>query len=145
MSGTCNDINIAIGGIIYPNLALHATLFGWLVDDPKLEVARASHVTTRDLNLSAFGGGLTYYIMPLNLYISGSLGSGTLSLEEPGGEGETNSGPVFDLTIGKEWWVSSRWGLGAAASFGYHSIPEKGADDNWSGTSFVLRFSATMN
>lgn len=58
---------------------------------------------------------------------------------------ESNSGLALDFTVGKEWWVGGNWGLGLAGCFGYHSIPDGGVDANWSGTSFGLRFSATMN
>jgi len=34
LSGEAGDSNFAIGGIVSPNLALHAILYGWLVQDP---------------------------------------------------------------------------------------------------------------
>jgi hypothetical protein len=145
MSGFATDVNFAIGAVVSPNFAVHATLFGWLVSDPDVELGGLTAEITGDLSLSAFGGGVTYYIMPANVYLSGSIGVGSLTLETSFGEGETDMGPVIDLTIGKEWWVSDGWGIGAAASLGYHSVPEKGINENWSGTCFALRFSATMN
>jgi len=145
MSGFATDVNFAIGGVVTPNLAVHGTLFGWLVSDPDAEAGGMTAEITGDLDLSAIGIGVTYYIMPANVYLSGSLGAGSLTLDVPTGEGETDMGPVIDLTIGKEWWVSDSWGIGAAASLGYHSVPEKGIDENWSGTSFAIRFSATYN
>jgi hypothetical protein len=87
---------------------------------------------------------VTYYFMPVNLYLSGSAGFG--SLEFDGNiSGETDMGLALDLTVGKEWWVGDNWGLGVAGGFGYHSLPEEGLDENWSGTSFVVRFTATLN
>jgi hypothetical protein len=145
MSGFATDVNFAIGAVVSPNFAVHATLFGWLVSDPDVELGGLTAEITGDLSLSAFGGGVTYYIMPANVYLSGSLGVGSLTLETSFGEGETDMGPVIDLTVGKEWWVSDGWGIGAAASLGYHSVPEKGINENWSGTCFAVRFSATMN
>jgi hypothetical protein len=145
LSGFATDLNFAIGAVVSPNLAIHGTLFGWLVSDPDVEYGAGSAEISGDLSLSAFGGGITYYIMPANVYLSGSIGAGSLTLDTNVGEGETDMGPVIDLTIGKEWWVSDGWGIGAAASLGYHSVPEKGIDENWSGTSFAVRFSATMN
>ena len=145
MSGFATDLNFAVGGVVTPNLAVHGTLFGWLVSDPDVEAGGLSTEITGDLDLSAIGIGITYFIMPANVYLSGSIGAGSLTLDAPTGEGETDMGPVIDLTIGKEWWVSDSWGIGAAASLGYHSVPEKGIDENWSGTSFAIRFSATYN
>jgi hypothetical protein len=145
MSGGMSDVNIAIGGIVSPNLALHATIFGWVVSDPDVKFVGRSAEASGDLDLSALGIGLTYYFMPANFYISGSVGGGSLSLDVSTGEGETDTGPVLDLTVGKEWWVSDGWGLGAALAVGYHSVPEKDIDENWTGTSFAVRFSATFN
>jgi len=36
------------------------------------------------------------------------------------------------------------WGLGVAGAFGYHNVADGDVNENWSGTSFVLRFTATM-
>ena len=107
LSGETADLNFAIGGIISPNLALHATLYGWLVQDPDVEVSGISGKGSGDLDLNAFGVGLTYYFMPVNIYISGSGGLGKLSADGEENVGETKEGPVFDMTVGKEWWVGS--------------------------------------
>ena len=144
-SGSSGDVNLAIGGIVSPNLALHATVFGWLVEDPDLKISGLGGQVQGDLDLSALGVGVTYYFMPINFYVSSSVGIGSLTIEGGGIAGETGSGPVFDLSVGKEWWVSSRWGLGLAVALGYHSVPEQGVDENWSGISFAVRFSATLN
>ena len=37
-SGPTGDLNFAFGGIVSPNLALHGTLFGWVVSDPTVEL-----------------------------------------------------------------------------------------------------------
>jgi hypothetical protein len=145
LSGVAADINLAIGAIVAPNLALHGTLFGWLISDPDAELNNESGSLNGDLNLNAIGAGLTYYIMPANVYLSGSVGIGKLSFDAGDGTGESDAGPVVDFTLGKEWWVGRKWALGVAAALGLHSIPEKGVDENWSGASFAVRFSATMN
>lgn len=148
LSGTSGDVNLAVGAIVSPNLALHGTIWGWTVSDPDFSWGSLElENLPADLSLSAVGGGLTYYFMPVNMYLSGSVGMGILSVDAPGGSGETDGGLTFDVTLGKEWWVGNRWGLGVAGGFSYHSIPEPepDIDENWSGTSFGVRFSATMN
>jgi len=146
LSGSAGDMNFAIGAIVSPNLALHGTLFGWLVSDPDFTVTGVGTIpVTGDLDLSAVGGGLTYYFMPTNLYLSASLGYGKLTGKGGFLSGETDSGMVVDMTLGKEWWVGNSWGLGVAGGFIYHSVPQPGLDVNWSGTSFAIRFSATHN
>ena len=150
LDGGAGDVNIAIGGVIAPNLALHGTLWGWSLTDPDASITIAgvgsgSGKLDGDVTLGAVGGGLTYYVMPVNLYLSGSIGFGSIQLDSRQVDAETDTGVVVDLTVGKEWWVGNSWGLGVAGGFSYHSVPDGDIDENWSGTSFALRFSATLN
>jgi len=141
ISDLSGDYNLAIGGIISRNLALHGTFYGWAMSDPDAEANGVSGQLNGSFSLSEMGGGVTYYLMPANVYLSGSLGLAWLSFEDA----ESDVGFGFDATVGKEWWVGGGWGLGLAGAFGFHSIPEKGTDASWSGVSAGLRFSATMN
>ena len=97
------------------------------------------------LSMSAVGAGLTYWFLPANIYVSPSLGFGTLSLQQGRNTITTDSGFALDATIGKEWWASDQWGLGFAASASYHAIPDESRVENWTGLGFGLRLSATMN
>ena len=148
LSGTSGDLNLAIGGMVQPNLAVHGTIFGWSVSDPdaddRLGALSGSGTLKGTATMSAIGPGVTYYFMPANLYVSGSLGLGKFKLTGDV-EGESKSGVAMDLTLGKEWWVGENWGLGLAGGFTYHSLGDKDVSENWAGTSFGLRFSATMN
>jgi len=84
--------------------------------------------------------------MPANIYISPSIGMGRLVLKSGGLTGNTEMGPVFDLTLGKEWWVGGSWGLGVAGKIGCHSVREsEEMPENWNGYSLGVRFSATLN
>lgn len=146
LSGAGVDIDIAIGAIVAENLALHGTLFGWLVEDPDIEIGGVSGETRNvDLDLSGIGGGLTYYFMPANVYLSGTVGVASLTADTPVGDAETDAGVAVIATVGKEWWVGNSWGLGAAAGVNFHSIPDGAINENWTGTSFCVRFSATLN
>ena len=147
LSGLSGDLNIAIGGMVGKNLALHGTIFAWRVGDPDLDVNGASAGSLNgDVTMSAAGVGVTYWFMPTNLYLSGTLGFGELEFDLQGfSSADIDLGLAFDATVGKEWWVSANWGLGLAGGIGLHSIPEDGVNDNWSGVSVGLRFSATFN
>ena len=147
VSGASGDVNFAIGGVVSPNFALHASVFGWSLTDPEVEVTGlGSGELDGDLSLSAVGLGFTYYFMPANLYISPSIGAATLTLDVDGlGDFESETGVALDFTLGKEWWVGNSWGLGVAGSFGYHSIPDEDLDENFTGTSVAVRFTATLN
>ena len=146
LSGTGFDGNFAIGGMVGTNLALHGTLWGWDVSDPDVEIDDLEGELQGNVSMWALGGGLTYYMMPANIYFTGSLGMGKLNYEDPDGDGsDTDMGIALDLAVGKEWWVGNSWGLGVAGSMNYHSLPDDVVDENWEGISFGLRFSATMN
>jgi hypothetical protein len=144
-SGPAGDVNIAVGGMVSPNLAFHGTLMGWVINDPDVEFAGLTGGLNADLSLSALGAGLTYYFMPGNFYVSGSLGIAWLEVESLFVEGRSDAGAAFDFTFGKEWWVGEEWGLGIAGGLGLHSIPEGGIDESWKGASFGIRFSMTYN
>ena len=146
LSGIGGDGNFAIGGIVSPNLAINGTLWGWDVSDPDVEIGDFSGEANGDLSLGAVGGGVTYYLMPSNVYLSGSLGLGKLSFEDPdGNSGDTDYGLAFDACVGKEWWVGNGWGLGVAGDLNFHSLGDDISSENWQGVSFAIRFSATMN
>lgn len=147
LEGSGGDGNFAIGAIVRPNLAVHATFWGWSAFDPDLKVGGAT-AETNDLTVSmnAFGPGVTWYFGQ-NFYLSGSIGGAEMTAEADGEDFDSKTGVAVDLTIGKEWWVGRRWGLGVAAGFGALSIPtdDPTLDDKFSGNSFGLRFSATFN
>jgi hypothetical protein len=150
-SGVSGGADIAIGGVIAENLALHATLFSTVLFDPEITVDGEVVETLENasLNGGGFGVGATYYVMPLNLYFSGSLGFGTAQLTFDDGttmeEGETLSGYAVDFVVGKEWWVSSQWGIGAALQVVYINTNTANDDGRLSGTGVHLMFSATCN
>jgi hypothetical protein len=140
------DLHIALGGIVGKNLAVHGTLGGWSISDPDLEVTELGATTVSgDLTMSYFGAGLTYFVMPANVYLSGSLGLATISFKHDRVEVETDTGLAAEISLGKEWWLGNRWGLGAAVALNYHSIPDGDVDASWQGTVLTLRLSATLN
>lgn len=141
------DGNFAIGGIIAHNLALHGTLWGWALDDADGEFNDQDFESNVAVTMSAIGGGLTYYFGPSNLYLSGSVGMGSLDFhdEDDTFDGDTDHGVVVTALLGKEWWVGNSWGLGLAGEVNYHSFSADFVDENWDGISFGVLFSATLN
>ena len=143
--GPGSDMNMAVGMGVLPNLSLHATMFGWMLSEPTVEIGGSSGGFPGDVMLYSLGVGFTYYLMPVNIYLSGSVGVAAMTVDVIGITAETDPGPAFDVTLGKEWWVGGNWGLGVAGGFGYHSVPDKNVDENWSGYSLGVRFTATLN
>lgn len=147
LSGPAGEGDFAIGALVGRNFAIHASVFGWNIVDPEVEVndisSEADDVT---VGLSAFGPGITGYFGP-NMYLSAAVGAATLSAEEDRVTVESKTGVAFQAVLGKEWWVGRRWGLGIAGAFGFHSVPQddEDSDEKLSGSSLALRFSATFN
>jgi hypothetical protein len=146
LKGPSGSFDVAIGAMLKENFAVHATLGSWVAVDPTVEFNGIDEtVDDTSISLSMFGGGFTYYFGPSNVYLTASAGAATLSFEFEGDTDDSDTGFAVDAGLGKEWWVSDRWGLGASATVGYHSIPPGDASGNFSGTSFAVRFSATFN
>lgn len=146
-SGGEGEFTIAIGGIVSENLALHGTLFGSTMVDPDVKVNGTKLGSANgSLTMNGAGGGLTYWIMPANFYLSGSVGIGQLTVDPDGSSSaSSDNGFAMELALGKEWFVSDSWGLGLGGGFSWHSIPDGVVSENWSGKSFSIRFSATFN
>jgi len=146
LSGASGDLNFAIGGAVGENLIVHGTLAGWSIDSPDVELNNLSgEARDASASLGGIGPGVTWYAMPANLYLSGSLLLTGFSIDGPGDNYESDPGVSIDLTVGKEWWVGNNWGLGLAGGVNIHSVPDDNSSENFNGTSFGLRFSATMN
>ena len=145
--GGSGAANLAIGGVVATNLALHGTFFGWFSQNPDVTIGPISGEYGGDVTSSGIGAGVTYYLMPSNVYLSATLGGSQLEFN-PSGGGTTSTdwGFAFDFNLGKEWWVSNNWALGLSGDVGFHDIPDasvNGAD--WGGYNFAILFSATFN
>lgn len=102
------------------------------------------------------GVGLTYYIMPANVFLSGTVGVGRFALTKPTDDQddderiETNPGLSLHAKIGKEWWVSDNWGLGLAAGYGWLGAKrDESGDGDFNGEyashKFYVLFNTTFN
>lgn len=98
-----------------------------------------------DLSMLMPGIGVSYYLMPFNLYLSSSVGIGQVVWERYDGERQTSRyGVAVQGLLGKEWWVDPQWGVGVAAQCMFLTA----SDARYSrvdGLSFSLLVSATYN
>jgi hypothetical protein len=143
---------IAAGWALAENFILHANLSLAHVDGvKKLGNADWSDDNEASTLLGFFGGGLTYYIMPANVYLTGSIGGGGLS--ETSGRNhedfESDAGFGTSVAIGKEWWIgrSGEWAIGAALTGSYYQAPFAidGIKSQYRGHTTGIAFSATYN
>jgi hypothetical protein len=138
-SGFSQDLRFQIGGTVAENLILFGEFGGVMQIDPQFEYMGVTGKAT-DVTVSVFdfGGGITYYWMPSNIYISLSLLSSQATFEFQGTTGESQYGFGFNGMVGKEWWVGEQWGLGVAL-YGYFSTMK---DD---GTINGVNYSSDIN
>lgn len=147
-SGGAGQFSLAIGGAVTRNFVLAGQLWGSSVSEPEVKVNGQSAGTATDatLSLSAIGLNLTYYFMPINIYVSATPSIGTLSVKQGGQSYDTKSGFAVKLAVGKEWWVSDNWGLGLNLQFAHASNKSEGTNPpTWATNWIGLALSATYN
>jgi hypothetical protein len=148
-SGGAGGFGVAIGGALMPNLILYGEFMGLFVSDPTVSSPYYSGTQSGvTMAMISFGPGMAYYLEPINMYFSGTLTFTQLSLSSSDTNekfAESNVGFGFSLEVGKEWWVSTDWGLGAAFQFQFASMKDKDIDAQITGLGFVVLLSATYN
>lgn len=156
--GIAGNFELAVGGAVIENLILHGNIIvtamgvsRW-VDDVKDHTYDEISST-----ILIAGGGVTYYFMPANLYLTLVLGSGGIFESRyldrrdrsPYEELESRAGFGTNLSLGKEWWVGrySEWGLGAAITGAFVAAPLRIGElsTTYYGHNVTLNFSATFN
>ena len=149
ISGGSGNATIGIGYALVENLIVSLDIFGSVMVNPELTInGQEIGEADAELTIANVGLGMTYYIMPANFYLSGSLGLATANLETDYGDFDTDLGYGVNVALGKEWWVSDNWGLGVAAHCTISSIPDKnliGEVSYLNTASIGILFSATFN
>ncbi len=113
--GAAANLRIQFGYAFIDNLAVFIDEGYTSMAEPDVSV-NGNTVNNSDSSvfIRDIGIGVTYYFMPLNLYISASLLAHYITFEGSIFEGDTKNGPAMHLSVGKEWWVSDDWGIGVA-------------------------------
>lgn len=127
ISGVAQALRFQIGGTVAENLIVYGEFGGVMQIEPEIEWMGQS-ASTSDVTVSVFdfGGGITYYLMPSNFYFSLSLLTSQAEIENSGSKGTSEYGFGFNAMVGKEWWVSDQWALGAAIYGYYSTMKDKG-------------------
>lgn len=157
LSGGSLGLGVALGGSVSPNLIIYGAVVSASIQDPDYTVNGTTETLTNiSANLTGLGVGAAYYLTPSNVYVSGTLLATWLSLRDSNDDtsdpyDQTKVGGGLEVLVGKEWWVSDNWGLGASAQLLLAAMQAKGAFvtggsvPTWTSASFSLLFSATYN
>ncbi|MGM0575004.1 MAG: hypothetical protein ACQEXJ_04650 [Myxococcota bacterium] len=153
--GAFLEMDVSAGFSVEDNLILHVTGMYWRMIAPRF-TEDGEHPPGADGSASALtvGPGITYYLMPLNLYFTGSLGLGFMFMTRPAGIGPdhdeersfaSDAGWSLRIAVGKEWWIHDDWGLGAVAFLLFSDFREPPDLPRWGGPAFGLGLSATFD
>lgn len=147
--------SIGIGGALTDNFILNADLYQTMMFNPSVDIDGDDAGDADDLasdigvgddaEIGGIGIGVTYYIMPVNIYLAGSVGIGQAVFEDGRGDREgSDVGLALNALVGKEWWVGTDWGLGLAGQVVYLRAEDEIFGDV-NGLALNLLFSATYN
>lgn len=150
LAGSGAVFGLAAGHTVGRNLVVFGELFNDVATGPTLTLNGQTSLGAQDgsTGVVGVGAGAAYYVMPANVYLSGTLSFSQLSSQDDAG-GQTDlsdTGPGLSLMVGKEWWVARKVGLGVAGQVFFGSQPDHdGADVRWSTSAFALAVSGTYN
>lgn len=154
-SGTGGMVDLKIGGTIAKTISLTADVQGRSISGPDVDVDGIKGSANRNVSAGDqfFGVGVTYYFMPINIFVSGSAGISRFILDDKNNNVSSSSKNGFGLSFkaGKEWWVGANWGLGVSAGFATSRADDKtdGAEPGYSGklstNKFFILFNTTYN
>jgi hypothetical protein len=141
------DFDFAVGYAVQENLVVFGNYFGSF--HPEIKHSTAAEDRTVLQAVFGLGPGLAYYLMQVNVYVSGAL---TFFGEASGEQSDHLAPPDLGygvggkLMVGKDWWVSANWSLGAAADVMLASMwGKKDPTPNWVITAVSALFVATFN
>jgi hypothetical protein len=154
-SGGAVSFGLAAGAAVTSNLIVYGTITIAGASDPTVTAPGVSlSLDGAQLVSGGLGVGVAYYFEHPNVYLAGALLMNEIELQDSSGKvhGQSEWGPGFEGLVGKEWWVSSNWGLGVAGQILLASMKDEGGGKGigdgavtWDLTGFSLLFSATYN
>ena len=148
ISGGSASLGIAAGFSVAEDLILFGNLFVSAADGPNVSTAGSSATSLGSAALGGAGVGLTYYIMPADVYVSCAAAAMVFSLDDALGNGvySSDAGLGFHGMIGKEWLLAPEWGMGFAVEAMFASMRDKNNPSvYWDGGAISLLFSSTFN
>jgi hypothetical protein len=155
LKGIGFGLNLALGYSLSDNFVLFAELnLNGAVDPEYRRGQMNQELKEVTAFLQSYGVGAAYYIMPANLFLSAALCTSKIQLTLQGNEDRevmslfnTDYGFGANVSIGKEWWVGTDLGLGAALQAAYSKITDEvqGGTRDWTGWGVTLAMTATFN
>ncbi len=138
VSGFGGAVAVSLGFSVIPKLVLHMDVLAARSGTASYSSEGAVIADDIDLTAVVLGFGVTYWLMPYDIFISGGVGlsqmstvSGTYRVVIEGPDIEsTDVGFALQAAVGKQWRVSRRWGLGPMLQLWLASAPQNVDADN---------------
>jgi hypothetical protein len=145
LSGLAGTFGIAAGGALSENSILAFHVWDAVVSNPAVSAGGSSAAADGTLALFGLGPEYTMY-SEQNYYFSVSPSVTRMSASSSSGSSSTNWGVGMRAAVGKEWWASDHWGLGAAGHLSMSLNEDTGNNAPiWTTWALTVAFSATYN
>lgn len=147
LSGFGLSSSLSLGGVVADNLAIHGDFFGLAAVSPNVSFngEHLGEASDSSVSLTGLGVGITHWVMPLNLYLSATLGLAKASIDIEGDEFEADWGVALRAMVGKEWWVADEWGIGLMAELTWANVPVEVEEGSASYVGVNFGLSVTYN
>ncbi len=124
-SGPTVPFHFQIGGQLSKNFIFYGEIGFASQTNPEMEwMGQSGSSSDITVFVGDLGLGITYYLMPVNIYFSLSTLYSQAQLEYNNTKSESKISydniNGINLMVGKEWWVGAQWALGVAL-YGYYS------------------------
>jgi hypothetical protein len=146
IKGLAGSFGVAAGGALSENSILAFHFWDVVATNPTVTVGGfAPSNADATLTIIAFGPEYTRYFGD-NLYFSITPSLSRATLSTGGNSSDTNWGFGLRAGLGKEWWVSDHWALGAVGHLTFSANQDSGSNPpTWTGWGGTVAFSATYN
>jgi hypothetical protein len=147
ISGPAGVFGLHVGGALQENIILGVHLYDAVMQNPTVSLGGQSRTANgSQAGLFAIGPELTVYFAPANVYVSATLALSRVTADVNGQSVSTEAGVASRVSLGKEWWVSSHWGLGLVGHLDLSRNQDGGSGAPMMQTvAGSLAFSATYN
>lgn len=122
LSSGAIDINIRMGLAVKDNFVIHGDIQAFVSGGLNISASGSDLGTFAGMDSLAmriFGAGATYYFMPQNIFVSGSMGVGLFDITHPFEEIDSPKGFGLITKIGKDWWIAKSWDIGLSFELAY--------------------------
>lgn len=122
--GTGVGLDLRVGGAVKDNLVLTFDMVSRAITSPQISYGGNDYNTSDDLTIGevTYGAGVTYFLMPANISLGGTLGVGNYVLTVTGENSSTlrtDYGFSGVLRAGKTWWLGRAVNMGAGVSYSF--------------------------